>query len=266
MSVKITVNLPKNSKTLTQAEVMASPEVKAAFRVAASRYGAAMLRRFNDNSRGGGDGTWPALALSTVKARRKGGAGGVAFGGGRSEKGKTLGRGAASSLARGKKGKLVSAGGRFSVLTDTGQLRNGLVIGSVGNAVGEIKNGIRFGFSDAGHAPKAVTTEDVEVKGKTKREKELAKKRLALGVRITKKKSKTGRKLTNALADFHAGDGGGTLGTLSIARLATIHHRGNAKKGLPARPILVAPPPDVTQSISNGLVNAVRAVYRRNAR
>lgn len=71
-------------------------------------------RRFNTFSRGGGD--WPALALSTVAQRRKG-----------------KGRADRSSLARDTKdrGKLVPAGGTYTILRDSSLLFKNLVLGEL---------------------------------------------------------------------------------------------------------------------------------------
>lgn len=57
--------------------------IQAALRQSVSIYSAAMRRRFNIYSRGGGD--WAPLALVTTSRRRRGGKkkGGVDFGGGR---------------------------------------------------------------------------------------------------------------------------------------------------------------------------------------
>jgi len=120
-----------------------------------------------------------------------------------------------SSLARDTKngGKLVSAGGIVSILRDTGTLFNALTVGGVGNKVTDIRNGVSFGFSGANHPPKRVT-----------------------------QNAKTGKKLkgnalSQALSDFQSFGGE----SISISRLASIHHFGSPSNGLPARPILVRP-------------------------
>jgi hypothetical protein len=99
------------------------------------RYRVFTLRRFNTFSRGGG--TWKPLALSTIKARRKG----------KRTTGQTKAR---------AKGRTVMVAGKHSILADTGQLRaslnseNLLLNRRVGNAVD-------FGFGAAPHRASGLT-------------------------------------------------------------------------------------------------------------
>lgn len=151
--IKVTVKKSGSFAAAKEALSANNPEMRRGWRQVTAIYEAFTKRRFNTFSRGGGD--WRPLALSTVKARRTGGKakGGVDFGGGRSN-GKRLGTGARSSLAidTRKKDILVSAGGTFSILRDKGFLFNALTIGTPGNRITDIPNGIVYGFSDAPHA------------------------------------------------------------------------------------------------------------------
>jgi len=74
----------KGTLAATKAALSVSnPEIQRGLRQAVSVYAAAMRRRFDAYSRGGGD--WTPLALVTTERRRRGGKkkGGVDFGGGR---------------------------------------------------------------------------------------------------------------------------------------------------------------------------------------
>lgn len=100
----------------------------------AKRYEAFTRRRFNQYARGGGN--WKPLALSTVKARRKGSG---------------SNRAVRSSLARDTQrgGRLVQAGGTVSILIDTGKMQTALSIGATGNLTQlRGRNTIRYGFSN----------------------------------------------------------------------------------------------------------------------
>lgn len=114
----------------------------------AARYSAFVKRRFDENSLGAGE--WPALALSTVRARqgpdkRRKGKGG----------GSRDGVGARSSLARNRKGHLVDAGTRaISILRDSGNLRRALSIGDKGNRVNNLPMGVEYGFLAVPHVGK----------------------------------------------------------------------------------------------------------------
>lgn len=160
--IKVTVKKSGSFAAAKEALSANNPEMRRGWRQVTAIYEAFTKRRFNTFSRGGGD--WTPLAKVTTDRRRRGGKakGGVEFGGGRNlrgfnllAKGKPrLGRGARSSIARDtrKQGILVSAGGTFSILRDKGFLFNALTIGTPGNRITEIPNGIVYGFSDAPHA------------------------------------------------------------------------------------------------------------------
>lgn len=98
-----------------------------------ARFRSFTQERFDRQSKGGG---WPALALSTIARRRKG------------KKGRQTNR---SSLARNTKqgGRLVSAGGVYSILRDTGQLFAALTpffSRKPGQLQEDIPFGVRVGF------------------------------------------------------------------------------------------------------------------------
>lgn len=157
MTIAIRVNTRQAKayfKQTGQALNAQNTSIRDALKVSLLRYEAFTRRRFNAFSRGGGD--WAPLAKSTIEARRGGGKakGGVDFGGGRSLRGGKASRGARSSIARDtrKGGALVSAGGTVSILRDRGFLFNALTIGSTGNKVTDLRNGIAYGFSNAPHA------------------------------------------------------------------------------------------------------------------
>ncbi len=97
----------------------------------AARYSAFAHRRYGEQSKGGGD--WPALAASTIKARR----------------GPDKQRAASRKRTTGKVGPRV-----VSILIDTGVMRQALRIGAVGNLVKGEPKGIVFGF--AGGVPHPV--------------------------------------------------------------------------------------------------------------
>jgi len=122
---------------------------------AAARISAFETRRFNQYSRGGGD--WPALAISTIRARRK-----AAYGRGGKGGGSGGGIGSRSSLGRvttpaakakyGPLGYLKAAGGRtVSILVDTGILKNAVSVGGAGNSVKRLPNGLSYGFNYTPH-------------------------------------------------------------------------------------------------------------------
>lgn len=111
-------------------------------------YSAFVRRRFDRASKGGAD--WAALALSTIRNRRKG---------------KKVDK-KRSSLARDTKnnGRLVSAGGTFSILRDTGLLFSTLdpsieILGPVQKVGGIYKATAVFG--GAKKYPDGLTTQDV---------------------------------------------------------------------------------------------------------
>ena len=107
----------------------------------AVRYRAAMQRRFNEFSRGGGD--WPPLAESTIIGRRHGK-------GGRFKRGK-------GALARAR----ATGGGQVSILRDTGTLFGALTpafVGVPGQHQQHIPNGIAVGFGGPAKHPRGVAT------------------------------------------------------------------------------------------------------------
>jgi hypothetical protein len=137
MSVTVRVNL-KNLKD-AQAKVNAAAgsggniggSLDAMFRQWSVRYFAFSRKRFADFSEGGGD--WPALAQSTINARRKGKS--------------TKAAQKASSLNR----EGGSAGGRVSILRDTGILARALTPGAPGSHVKRIPGGIKVGIGGGNH-------------------------------------------------------------------------------------------------------------------
>lgn len=237
MTIAIRVNTRQAKayfKQTGQALNAQNTSIRDALKVALLRYEAFTRRRFNVFSRGGGD--WAPLAKSTIEARRGGGKskGGVDFGGGRSLRGGKASKGARSSLARDtrKGGALVSAGGTVSILRDRGFLFNALTIGSTGNKVTDLRNGIAYGFSDRSH-------ESFRFNALSKR--------ISSGKRLTKKTLRIeGRSGAN----------------MSIARLATIHHYGSPSSGLPARPILVYPDKPTENAIRLQLTRGVKAALK----
>lgn len=193
----------------------------------AKRYEAFARKRYNANSRGGGDGTWPALAFSTLAARTQGP--NTARTRGKRVNGKMMfdPRAGYVSLARDTKrgGELVPAivlresGDNFSIsaniLKDSGILFNALTIGQIGNRVEAIPFGVRYGFTQAPHRPR---------------------------------KRKKGKKAK-----------------LTIAKLASIHHNGNPARGLPRRTILVQPDAQTLRGMANDYARAVVRASRGGA-
>lgn len=122
--------LVKYQKDVEQQLNGAPGPVNDAMKLWAVRYRSYTQLRFDSFSRGGGD--WRPLALSTVKARRKG-----------KYQNKTR-----SSLAN-KNGKSVSAGGAVTILRDTGLLFAALspvFSGTPGALEERIPFGIRIGY------------------------------------------------------------------------------------------------------------------------
>lgn len=196
----------------------------------AKRYEAFARKRFNANSRGGGDGTWPALALSTLERRQQGKntantnatvsltdgkrvfnprAGYISLG----RDTKRDGGLAPAIFGKGMDARAVSA----NILKDTGMLFNALTIGQMGNRVEAIPMGVRYGFSPAPHFPKK------------------------------------GRAFNGAKAK------------MTISRLASIHHFGNPARGLPKRTILVHPDAQTLRGMANDYARAVVRASRGGA-
>lgn len=117
-------------------------------------YAAFSRRRFDAYSRGGGD--WKPLALSTVRARAKAARGRAGKGGG-----SKAGRGARSSLAIGRGGRLVSAGRTVSILRNTGILFNALTIGAKGNLVQNAPYAVIYGFDRTQHGRGSPTIQKI---------------------------------------------------------------------------------------------------------
>ncbi len=116
-----------------------SNPIRKAFRQVAKRYEVETLRNFDRASRGGMD--WPALSQTTVRHRAKPA---------KRARG-ARNRGASSSLARNRRGRLVSAGRSVSIMKDTGTLRNSLRIDSPGNDTKDLAKGISYGFAKTPH-------------------------------------------------------------------------------------------------------------------
>lgn len=117
--------------------VPAHPAVEDMFTQWATRYSAAMRRRFNEQSRGGGE--WAPLTPATIRRRRKGKRG-SRF---------TKERGAQSQrsfLARNRRGMLVASPAAYQILRDTGSLFGALTIGARGNLTQRGPGTITFGI------------------------------------------------------------------------------------------------------------------------
>lgn len=114
------------------------------FKQWAARYRGFAQERFDAFSKGAGD--WVPLALSTVQGRRKG-------------KGKTKRMSLARDTSRG--GRLVSAGGAFSILRDTGLLFAALTPefqAKPGQLEVGIPFGVRVGIGGPGKPPDGKAT------------------------------------------------------------------------------------------------------------
>jgi len=213
-------------------------------------YSTFVTRRFNQFARGGGD--WPALALSTIKARAGAARGRAGKGGGSGDQ-----VGARSSLGRvttkaakkqfGPLGKLVGAAGRtVSILTDTGILRRAVGMEGAGHRTTRLANGIQYGFTDQTHGPGKFAA--------------LAQRRAALAKQISSKRTLTlgtpeATRTIKAAKARHAllGSGGKSV---TIGELASFHHFGMGHN--PVRRILVEPDPQTTATITRALDLAVR--------
>lgn len=224
-------------------------------------YSTFVVRRFNQFSRGGGD--WPALALSTIKARAGAARGRAGKGGGSGEgvgARSSLGRLTVSDIARkkgiskydanrvhGPLGKLVGAAGRtVSILTDTGILRRAVGMEGAGHRTTRLVNGIQYGFTDQTHGPGKFAA--------------LAQRRAALAKQISSKRTLTlgtpeATRSIKAAKARHAllGSGGKSV---TIGELASFHHFGMGHN--PVRRILVEPDPQTTATITRALDLAVR--------
>jgi len=201
-------------------------------------YSTFVTRRFNQFARGGGD--WPALALSTIKARAGAARGRAGKGGGSGDQ-----VGARSSLGRvttkaakkqfGPLGKLVGAAGRtVSILTDTGILRRAVGMEGAGHRTTRLANGIQYGFNDTPH----VSAVAAHFQSKMEAAKSA---RSATG--YAKKLAKRTR-------------GSRGRSHVTIGQLASFHHFGMGHN--PVRRILVEPDPQTTATITRALDLAVR--------
>ena len=134
----------------------------------ALRYSAYLRRRYVRLSRGSGE--WDDLANSTKRQRR--------------------------GARRGSTGSR-----KFSVLVDTGILKQAVNVGAKGNLNKKLRDGIRFGIGGNTRHPE---------------------------------------------------------GKLTIGQLAVFHHEGNRRKGLPARPIIVAPDRKTNRALEQQMVRALK--------
>lgn len=201
ISARVTIRTPGLDRTQQALagmnRVPPPPAVARMYDQWAKRYEVFVRRRFNAYSRGGGD--WPALALSTVRARRAAGRGSLGAAGSNDR----------SSLAR-KAGRLVDAGRTVTILKDTGALFNALTIAAPGNIKTFIPNGVRFGIGGPAIHPRKAQQQRLR--------REINKVRRSLGA--------SGRK-------------GGKVSTLTIGRLAAIHDQGeghNPRRQIIAQP------------------------------
>lgn len=137
-----------------------SGTIRACFKQWSRRYRSFAQRRFDKYSKGGGD--WPALALSTIRARRKGK--GQKLSTKRSKKKVTVVRRASKSprmdMARDTKrgGTLVPAGGAYTILRNTNTMFVALnpdFQGAPGALEESIPFGIRTGFGGPAKHPKS---------------------------------------------------------------------------------------------------------------
>ena len=99
-------------------------------------------RRFEINSRGGGD--WPPLAVSTVKQRRAASPSSPFAARRRAAVASTTAR----DTRRG--GRVVSSGRSVAILRDTGVLFKALSVGAPGNTLTPIRGGLEYGISGSG--------------------------------------------------------------------------------------------------------------------
>jgi hypothetical protein len=210
------------------------------------RYETFVKRRFDDFGRGGGD--WPALALSTIEARRGPAKGRKGKGGGSAG-----GKGARTSLARDTQrgGVLVGTGRTVTILRDTGMLRMALAVGSVGNYAGETGAGIEFGFDGTPHTSKA---DALNKKSKSA---------FAKAMRATTKKSYDKARAAGLDARWGARRAGRRQ-SATIADIARWHNEGTPK--MPQRLILAKPDTRTATAMANDFTRAILAIGRRAAR
>jgi len=139
--VSLTVNLKLDGLAkFKQAVDFGAGPIRDAIRQWAYRYRTWAQRRFDSYSKGGGD--WPALALTTIRGRRKG------KNWGKNKKRSSLARDTLNEFGRGA-GALVSAGGTVSILRDTGLLFMALApafIGTPGAIQEDLPFGVKVGY------------------------------------------------------------------------------------------------------------------------
>lgn len=121
-----------------------------------ARYAGFVRKRFDRNSKGGGD--WKPLAESTILARRSGkGTRGTEY----TRLSRKLRREVKARKdvtgTLGKLKKLTSPVG-VSILRNTGTLFNALEIGNAGNRVERIPSGVVYGFQSADHPDEGAAT------------------------------------------------------------------------------------------------------------
>lgn len=221
ISVRVQVrtpNLDATRKTLAgMGRTPPPPAIAQMYDEWAFLYGSFIRRRYNTFSRGGGN--WPPLKQATIGARRVGTA--------RSRAAAANSKGdARSSLAFDRRGALVRADRKVSILKDTGQLFNALSINARGNVKKYVPYGVRFGIGGpARHAA--------------------IKRALAAGkganTRGTNKGDANRQKLAQALRGQRSGSraSGRRTGAITIGRLAAIHDQGLGHN--PKREIIVPP-------------------------
>ena len=156
LKVKSTINVGffGRLKAAMTAQRLRGPAFDDMRRQWASRYAAFTRRRFVVFARGGGN--WRALSESTIRARLNKARNKRIVG--RSKKKKTERQLAlARFIESATDTRSVKTGGRVEILRDTGILLGALAIGTPGNKVTNLRNGVRYGFSQAPHGDGAMT-------------------------------------------------------------------------------------------------------------
>lgn len=204
--------------------------------------------RFDRSSIGGGD--WAPLALSTIRARRKGQTHNL---GKRPETAKLLNRayagrgngfggfgiGARASLARDTKrgGALVSAGRTVSILKDTGILRAALKIGAAGSTFEMIPSGMTYGVAgNAPHPPKQGGGASGAVS--------------AAASLLVRSGKPVGRSIPKSKRS-----GGGSRSAPTIGQIAGFHQAGGGR--LPKREVIVVPDQTTVDAMAGDAISAV---------
>jgi len=211
-----------------------------------ARYAGFVKKRFDANSKGGGD--WPPLALSTVKARRGPDAKRAAS---RKRNGIDPGLTVVRDTARGTKRTTVAR--QVAILRDTGVLFRALQVGSVGNYSGSIPKGVEFGFAGAPHAEiaaaeagaKARALLSESLRGATGKKYKRLRKQASTARGTAVKQARKARSSAPA----------------TIAEIARYHNEGGGN--LPQRLILAKPDAHTAKQMSGDLVNAIRRTAQR---